>query len=65
VAIRAQRLHAFFAQPFVLAEPFSGRPGVRVSRAATVQVVRMILDGGADAIPVGRLRYTGDPREHG
>jgi RNA polymerase sigma factor (sigma-70 family) len=63
-AIRAQRLHAFLTQPFVFAEPFIGRPGVRVSRAATVQGVKLILEGAADAIPLHRLSYTGELREH-
>jgi hypothetical protein len=58
-AIRAQRLHAFLTQPFVFAEPFIGRPGVRVPRAATVEGVTRILNGHLDHAPVGDLQYIG------
>jgi F-type H+-transporting ATPase subunit beta len=58
-AIRAQRLHAFLTQPFFFAEPFTGKPGVRVSRDATVQGVARILDGQLDQVPVGNLQYIG------
>jgi F-type H+-transporting ATPase subunit beta len=57
IAIRAQRLHAFLTQPFFFAEPFTGKPGVRVPRAATVQDVARILDGQWDHVPVDDLRY--------
>lgn len=58
-AVRAQLLHAFLTQPFVFAEPFTGRTGVRVSRQATVEGVSRILDGQVDDVPVSSLRYRG------
>jgi F-type H+-transporting ATPase subunit beta len=58
-ALRAQRLHTFLTQPFVFAEPFTGRPGVRVARRATIQGVARILDGHADEVPLSSLRYIG------
>ncbi|HEX2033457.1 MAG TPA: ankyrin repeat domain-containing protein [Chloroflexota bacterium] len=61
-AIRAQRLHAFLSQPFVFAEPFTGLPGARVPRAATVRGAKLILQGAADALPLERLKYAGDLR---
>jgi F-type H+-transporting ATPase subunit beta len=59
-ALRAQRLHAFLTQPFLCAEPFSGRPGVRVSRESTVRGVSRILSGELNEVPVNDLRYIGD-----
>jgi F0F1-type ATP synthase beta subunit len=59
-AMRAQRLHAFLTQPFRLGEPFTGRPGVRVSRESTVRGVSRILDGQLDEVPVHDLLYIGD-----
>jgi RNA polymerase sigma factor (sigma-70 family) len=59
-AIRAQRLHAFLTQPFRLGEPFSGRPGVRVSRQSTVRGVSRILGGQLDDVAVKDLLYIGD-----
>jgi F-type H+-transporting ATPase subunit beta len=59
-ALRAQRLHAFLTQPFVCAEPFSGRPGVRVKRESTVRGVSRILSGELNEVPVNDLRYIGD-----
>lgn len=56
---RAQRLHAFLTQPFIFAEPFTGTPGVRVSRTATVQSVARILDGHVDEVPLSTFRYIG------
>jgi F-type H+-transporting ATPase subunit beta len=58
-AIRAQRLHAFLTQPFFFGEPFTGKPGVRVSREATVQGAARILDGQLDEVPVENLSYIG------
>jgi hypothetical protein len=59
-SIRAQRLHAFLTQPFRLGEPFTGKPGVRVSRQSTVRGVSRILDGQLDDVPVKDLLYIGD-----
>jgi F-type H+-transporting ATPase subunit beta len=58
--IRAQRLHAFLTQPFFFGEPFTGKPGIRVSRNATVHGVASILDGQLDEVPIGNLRYIGE-----
>jgi F-type H+-transporting ATPase subunit beta len=58
-ALRAQRLHAFLTQPFVLGEPFSGRPGVRVPREATLRGVSRILSGQLNDVPVNDLLYIG------
>jgi F-type H+/Na+-transporting ATPase subunit beta len=60
IAIRAQRLHAFLTQPFLVAEPFTGRPDVRVSRESTVRGVSRILDGQLNEVPVDQLRFIGD-----
>jgi len=58
-ATRAQRLHAFMTQPFWVAEPFTGMPGVSVPVEQTLDGVRRVLEGELDAIPVEKLFYQG------
>ncbi len=58
-AARAQRLHAFMTQPFWVAEPFTGWPGVSVPVEQTLRGVRRILDGELDAVPVEQVFYQG------
>jgi F0F1-type ATP synthase beta subunit len=43
-----------------MGEPFSGKPGVRVSRQSTIRGVSRILDGQLDDVPVRDLLYIGD-----
>jgi F-type H+-transporting ATPase subunit beta len=48
---RARKLQRFFSQPMFVAEPFTGQPGVYVSRADTVRSFKEVLDGKADDLP--------------
>ncbi len=42
--VRAHRLLGYFRQPFLVAEPFSGHPGVSVGQAELLDAVEAILD---------------------
>jgi F-type H+-transporting ATPase subunit beta len=48
---RARKIQRFFSQPMFVAEPFTGQPGVLVSRADTVRSFKEVLDGKADDLP--------------
>jgi F-type H+-transporting ATPase subunit beta len=48
---RARRIQRFLSQPFFVAEPFTGLPGVYVPIKETVRGFREILDGKHDDIP--------------
>jgi RNA polymerase sigma factor (sigma-70 family) len=56
---RARKLQRFFAQPFYVAEPYTRRPGVTVSRAEALRVCREILDGVHDQVPETAFYFTG------
>ena len=56
---RAQKLQAFFSQPFFIAEPFTKRPGSSVSRTEALRGCGEILDGRHDDVPVGAFYFTG------
>ena len=51
VVSRARRIQKFLAQPFFVAEQFTGMPGVFVPREDTVRSFREILDGKHDELP--------------
>jgi F-type H+-transporting ATPase subunit beta len=57
--LRGQRLEAFLTQPFYVAEPFTGRPGVWVPLPETLDGVRRILDGAADELDPEALTFVG------
>jgi len=56
---RARKLQAFFAQPFFVAEAFTNRPGLYVSRAEALRGCREILDGLHDDLPADAFYFTG------
>ena len=56
---RAQKLQAFFSQPFFVAEPYTKRPGLYVSRADALRGCREILDGAHDDLPAEAFYFTG------
>ena len=56
---RAQKLQAFFSQPFFVAEPYTKRPGLYVSRAEALRGCREILDGAHDDLPADAFYFTG------
>ncbi len=49
--MRARRIQKFLAQPFFVAEQFTGRKGEFVKRDDTVRSFREILEGKHDAMP--------------
>jgi F-type H+-transporting ATPase subunit beta len=57
--LRGQRLEAFLTQPFYMAEPFTGRPGVWVPLPEALDGVRRILDGAADELDSEALTFIG------
>ncbi|MCC6874107.1 MAG: hypothetical protein IT378_07340 [Sandaracinaceae bacterium] len=56
---RARRLDRYLTQPFVVSEPFTGRPGVSVPIARTLDDVESILAGRADDRDEGALYMIG------
>ncbi|HET9016560.1 MAG TPA: hypothetical protein VFN57_13255 [Thermomicrobiaceae bacterium] len=56
---RGERLEAFLSQPLYLAEAHTGRPGIWVSPAETLDGVHRILEGAADDLDVAALRDVG------
>ncbi len=51
VVQRARRMQKFLAQPFFVAEQFTGMPGVFVPREDTVRSFKEILEGKHDSLP--------------
>jgi len=51
VVLRARRIQKFLAQPFFVAEQFTGMAGVFVPREDTVRSFSEILEGKHDALP--------------
>jgi F-type H+-transporting ATPase subunit beta len=56
---RARKLERYFTQPFIVAEPFSGRPGKTVGREQTVRDCRDIMDGRLDDVAEDAFRFIG------
>src|SRR5690606_31419419 len=56
---RARRLSRFLSQPFVVAEAFTGRSGVRVPLEDTLRGCERILDGAADELEEEQLYMIG------
>jgi F-type H+-transporting ATPase subunit beta len=48
---RARKMQRFLSQPFFVAEPFTGRPGVYVPIEETIRGFKEILNGRHDDIP--------------
>jgi len=51
VVIRARRVQRFLTQPFIVAEVFSGNPGVFVPIEETIKGFKEILEGKHDDLP--------------
>jgi F-type H+-transporting ATPase subunit beta len=48
---RARQVRRFFSQPFVVAAPFTGRPGQVVPLAETIRAYRALTAGRYDGVP--------------
>ena len=57
--IRARRVQRFLTQPFIVAEAFSGKPGVFVPIEETVRGFKEILEGKYDDLPEQAFYMTG------
>jgi RNA polymerase sigma factor (sigma-70 family) len=60
---RARKLEAFFGQPFFCAEPYTKRPGSRVSLADSLRACREILGGAHDDLPLEAFQFAGSIEE--
>ncbi|WP_168121407.1 F0F1 ATP synthase subunit beta [Paenibacillus sp. HB172176] len=56
---RARRIQLFLSQPFHVAEPFTGTPGVYVPVKESVRSFKEILEGKYDHLPEESFRYVG------
>ena len=56
---RARKLHAFFTQPFGVAEMYTNLLGEYVPLTATLAGVEAILAGEADDVAEEKLRFIG------
>ena len=60
---RARRIQKFLAQPFAVAEQFTGQPGVFVKIEDTVRSFKEILDGKHDDLPEDAFYMVGTIEE--
>jgi RNA polymerase sigma factor (sigma-70 family) len=60
---RALKLQNYFTQPFLIAEPYSKRPGATVSLETALRTCSDILDGAHDDVPTEAFYFSGDMAE--
>ena len=48
---RARKIQRFLSQPFFVAEPFTGTPGVYVKLEDTIRGFKQIVEGRLDDLP--------------
>jgi F-type H+-transporting ATPase subunit beta len=63
VVNRARRIQRFLAQPFFVAETFTGTPGIFVKREDTVRSFKEILEGKHDDLPEQAFYMVGSIEE--
>jgi len=59
VVNRARKIERFLSQPFIVAEPFTGKPGNVTSLKDTIRSFKEICDGKWDHLPEGAFMYVG------
>lgn len=59
VVHRARRIEQFLSQPFIVAEPFTGKPGEVTSLDDTIRSFEEICEGKWDHLPEQAFRYVG------
>jgi len=59
VVSRARKIEKFMGQPFHVAETFTNRPGIYVSREDTVRSFEEVLEGKCDDLPEQAFEMTG------
>ncbi len=63
VVDRARRIERFLSQPFIVAEPFTGKPGNVTPLAETIRSFEELCDGKWDHLPEGAFMYVGTIEE--
>lgn len=63
VVARARRIERFLSQPFLVAEPFTGKKGNITPLADTIRSFEEICDGKHDGIPEQAFMYVGPIEE--
>ena len=63
VVHRARRIEVFLSQPFIVAEPFTGKPGNVTPLADTIRSFEEICDGKWDHLPESAFMYVGTIEE--
>ncbi len=56
---RARKIERFLSQPFFVAEQFTGRPGIYVSREDTIRSFEELCEGKWDELPDQAFLYVG------
>jgi F-type H+-transporting ATPase subunit beta len=56
---RARKIEKFFGQPFSVAETFTGRKGIQVTREDTVRSFEEVISGKCDDLPEQAFHMTG------
>jgi len=56
---RARRIERFLSQPFLVAEPFTGKPGNVTPLAETIRSFEELCDGKWDHLPESAFMYVG------
>jgi len=59
VVARARRIERFLSQPFIVAEPFTGKPGNVTPLKESIRSFKEICDGKWDHLPEGAFMYVG------
>jgi len=59
VVARARRIERFLSQPFIVAEPFTNKPGEVTPLAETIRSFEEIVDGKHDTLPEQAFMYVG------
>jgi F-type H+-transporting ATPase subunit beta len=56
---RARKIERFLSQPFSVAEAFTGRKGIYVKRADTIESFKELVSGRYDQLPEQAFMYVG------
>ena len=59
VVHRARRIERFLSQPFLVAEPFTGKKGKITPRDETIESFEELCDGKWDHLPEAAFTYVG------
>jgi len=63
IVSRARRIERFLSQPFIVAEPFTGKPGNVTPLTETIRSFEELCDGKWDHLPEGAFMYVGATEE--